>query len=191
MTVGADGGLTLAGAARDADGTGATCRAEVGTDRNLATLVADPGVPGSGRLIGRLVGRGFRAAVDGLCEPGTLASVLLCELPVAALLSGYGSLYTGRFPSPMSDEFLAGLPVDICAGWAGSASMVVRIRDERSIPTPGGPVSPGDDDPVAGRPPPWGWWTTSGMSVGAVPTVARAVGTTCLRWPRTRCAASA
>ena len=147
MVVGADGGLTLLGRARDPDGTLASCQALVGRDRLLATLEVQPRVPGSDGLIGRLVGRGFRAAVDGLCAPGTLGSVLLCELPVAALLSGYGTLYTGRFPSPMSDEFLAGLPVDICAGWASSASMVVRIRDERSIPTPGGPVSPGDGTP--------------------------------------------
>lgn len=82
--------------------------------------------------------------MDQCCAPGTLASVLLCELPVAALLSGYGSLYTGQFPAPISDGFMAGLPVDICAGWAHPGSMMVSVRKHREIPTPDGPPAPPD-----------------------------------------------
>ena len=68
--------------------------------------------------MGRLVGRGFRAAVDQVCEPGSLRSVLLTELPVVAILAGYGTLYSGLLPGTLADEFIDGLPVDICAGWA-------------------------------------------------------------------------
>jgi hypothetical protein len=70
--------------------------------------------------------------------------VLLAELPVVALLSGYGTLYSGLLPFPLSDQFVSGLPVDICAGWAGPGSMMVHIRGLREIPTPDGPEVPAD-----------------------------------------------
>jgi len=139
-----DGTILLLGAAVDPHGAAASCRAVVAADRGLLSLEADPVIAGSDMLIGRPVGRGFRALVDSLCPPGTLASVLLCELPVAALLSGYGSLYTGHYPSPIPDSFLDHLPVDICAGWVASGSFMTQIRSSRDMPTPAGPVSPGD-----------------------------------------------
>jgi hypothetical protein len=140
-----DGTLELRGAAADPGGQ-AECRAIVGAGRELSSLDLRPTVAGVDALLGRAVGRGFRALVDGLCEPGTLPWVLLSELPVAALLSGYASLYTGLFPSPIPDNVLAGLPVDICAGWAAPASFMLEIRSTREMPTPSGPVSPGDGD---------------------------------------------
>ena len=135
------GRLELRGAAHDPSGS-MSCRAMVGAGRELVSLTLRPGVVGSSGLLGRLVGRGFRAAVNEMCQPGTLPSVLLSELPVAALLSGYGSLYSGLLPTPLSDEFLAGLPVDVCAGWEAPGSLMVRIRGERVLPTPHGPVAP-------------------------------------------------
>ncbi len=135
------GDLELIGLARDHDGTTASCHATVAPDRTLSALSLTPPLA-TAPLLGRLGGRGFRAAVDEVAVPDTLASVLLCELPVAALLSGYGSLYTGQLPTPLSDEFLAGMPVDICAGWASPSSMVQQIRSDRIIPTPDGPVAP-------------------------------------------------
>jgi hypothetical protein len=142
-----DGTLELLGTAADPGGS-ARCHATVGTDRSLVALHVAPPVEGSDTLLGRSVGRGFRAVVDTLCEPGTLPWVLLTELPVAALLSGYASLYTGLFPSPIPDAVLAGFPVDICAGWAAPASFMVQIRTTHEMPTPSGPVSPGDNQPV-------------------------------------------
>jgi hypothetical protein len=152
-----DGDLLLLGAAHDPRAGSAECRAVLAPDRTLRSLDLDLGgaetsaaatAPATaietGGLLGRLVGRGFRAAVDHCCPPGTLASVLLCELPVAALLSGYGSLYTGQFPAPISDAFMAGLPADICAGWASPGSMMMSVRDHREIPTPDGPLAPPD-----------------------------------------------
>jgi hypothetical protein len=150
MTASDDGGgtLELLGLAAD-PGRTASCRAVVetgtGAGRRLLSLDLSPAVAGSDALLGRAVARGFRGVVDGLCEPGTLPWVLLSELPVATLLSGYASLYTGLLPSPLPDSFVAGLPVDICAGWAAPASFVVEIRSTRQMPTPAGPVSPGDD----------------------------------------------
>jgi hypothetical protein len=140
------GDLELIGQARDPDGTTASCHAVVAPDRTLSSLDLNPVVPEASALNGLFVGRGFRAAVDAIAVPATLASVLLCELPVAALLSGYGSLYTGQMPTPLNDEFVAGVPVDICAGWATSGSMMQRIRAERVVPTPDGPAAPGAID---------------------------------------------
>jgi hypothetical protein len=59
-------------------------------------------------------------------------------------LSGYGTLYAGHLPAPISDEVRRGLPVDICAGWATPASLMVHIGREREIPTPDGPPAPHD-----------------------------------------------
>jgi hypothetical protein len=143
MVAQADGTLALRGAAADPSGR-ATSRAIVGSlrDRELVSLEVDPGVAGSDGLIGRVVGKGFRAAVDALCQPGTLSSVLLSELPIAALLSGYASLYTGEYPNPIPEAMLASFPVDICAGWAAPGSFMVQIRRDRDMPTPAGPVAP-------------------------------------------------
>jgi hypothetical protein len=142
-----DGGLELTGAAhqgRDA----VSCRAVLAADRTLTSLELAPAVPDSDAcdLLGRVVGRGFRAAVDEACDAGSLRSVLLSELPVMALLSGYGTLYSGLIPAPLSDPFVSGLPVDVCAGWVGSGSMMVHIRGQREIPTPDGPEVPADTE---------------------------------------------
>lgn len=114
----------------------------VGPDRALVSI----DMAGAQSLVGRVVGRGFRDAVDMCVAPGSLDSVLLSELPVAALLSGYGTLYSGLLPSPVSDDFVGGLPVDVCAGWAAPASLMVRIGRDRVFPTPDGPVAPPDDN---------------------------------------------
>jgi hypothetical protein len=164
-----DGKLTLQGAAVDPGGS-AECRASVTSlrGRELASLELSPDIPGTADLVGRVVGRGFRAAVDAICEPGTLASVLLCELPVAALLSGYASLYTGDFPDPIPDDILAGFPVDICAGWAAPASFMVQIRDQRSMPTPHGPDAPDLAGAGGGAGDSGGWHGMTALAPGSM-----------------------
>jgi DUF2889 family protein len=122
------------------------CRAIVSPGRELLSLELSPTLDGSGELLGLLVGRGFRAVVDQVCVAGTLTHVLLSELPIAALLAGYVSLYTGMLPSPLSDEYVSHLPVDICAGWAEPASFMVQIRRDREMPTPNGPPAPPDGE---------------------------------------------
>ena len=138
-----DGGSELTGVACQGDDT-ASCRATLSADLTLVALDLVPDSPWSAGLVGRRVGRGFRAAVDQVCEPGSLRSVLLTELPVVAMLAGYGTLYSGLLPGPLSDQFIDGLPVDVCAGWAEAGSMMVHIRGQREIPTPDGPDVPAD-----------------------------------------------
>jgi hypothetical protein len=140
----AEGGLELTGAAHD-DRDAVSCRAVLGADRTLGSLVmTPPDQPWCAGLLGRVVGRGFRSAVDEVCPAGSLHSLLLTELPVVAMLAGYGTLYSGLLPTPLSDQFIAGMPVDVCAGWAEGASMMVHNRDRREIPTPDGPAVPAD-----------------------------------------------
>jgi hypothetical protein len=141
------GALELIGLAHDPRHGAASCHATLGPDRTLVSAVLTPALPAPGiePLLGRVVGRGFRAAVDELCEPETLLSVLLHELPVAALLSGYGSLYTGRMPAPLSQTFIEGMPVDICAGWISDGTMMRITRSDKMVPTPDGPPAAGSD----------------------------------------------
>jgi hypothetical protein len=154
-----------------------SCRAELAADRTLVRLTVSAGpatatatapAPATATaagvdlgLVGRLVGRGFRAAVDRVCDPGSLDSVLLSELPVVALLSGYGTLYSGRMAGELSDRLVRGLPVDICAGWARSASMMVHIREKGEIPAPDGPAVPPADDAD-------GWHAMPELAVGTL-----------------------
>ncbi len=153
-----DGGFELTGVARQGDDT-ASCRATLSADRALVLLDLVPDSPWSAGLVGRLVGRGFRAAVDQVCEPGSLRSVLLTELPVVAMLAGYGTLYSGLLPGPLSDQFIDGMPVDVCAGWAEAGSMMVHIRGQREIPTPDGPEVPTDRE---------GWHPMPDLVAGAL-----------------------
>jgi hypothetical protein len=108
-------------------------------------------------LIGRLVGRGFREAVDEAMPDEragqTLRYLLLEELPVARLISGYAALY--RQPTTVSANAPV-LPADICAGWAHDGTMMVAIDETGQIPVPMGPEisrdDPADPDPDAWHP---------------------------------------
>jgi hypothetical protein len=153
-----DGSLELAGAAHD-DGHDVSCRVVLAADKTLTELDVVPADPELRPLLGRVVGRGFKALVDEVCESGTLLSGLLTELPVIALLSGYGTLYSGQLDTPLTDRFIDGMPVDICAGWAGTGFMMEHIRDQREIPAPDGPPVPIDQA---------GWHPMPALEVGVL-----------------------
>ena len=127
-----------------------------GTDRSLLELETDPAVDALAQLRGALVGPGFRAKVDALVpysEHGAAPLLMLLDdVPGAALVSGYAQLHQGAFPTrPVPDQFLDA-QVDLCAGWAGDASMMQMIRATGQNPTPLGPVAPDlldPDDPDA------------------------------------------
>ncbi|MGP0032275.1 MAG: DUF2889 domain-containing protein [Acidimicrobiales bacterium] len=125
----------------------------------LTSLTLAPEDPECAALVGRLVGRGFRSLVDEVCEPGTLPWGLLTELPVVALLSGYGTLYSGQLAAPVTDRFIRGVPVDICAGWAGTGFMMEHIKAEHEVPTPDGPDVPLDSA---------GWHAMPDLAPGAL-----------------------
>jgi hypothetical protein len=139
-------GLRLSGAARDEvsdRGVVASASVDATLDRahtlvSLATAPADERV---GALVGLTVGRGFRDAVDGvLSSPVDAASplyLLLDDLPVATLISGYALLYRNDPAMRVVDP--SRLQADLCAGWATEGTMLRAFRSTGRIPVPMGP----------------------------------------------------
>jgi len=131
--------LRLRGAARDlstyAEGRGTilaegSIEVELDGDRTLASITTSPSVPGSESLVGRHVGRGFRAAAAALLPAELVAqpvSLLLDDLPVAAIISGYSRLYGSG--DGLSSGAAPGIKADICAGWQADGSLMTSIRD--------------------------------------------------------------
>lgn len=171
-------GLSLVGAARDVltrrGGEGvvldeAQVRAELGEGRTLEDLATDPDAALSD-LFGRVVGTGFRAAVDLAVpdqrETQTPLYLLLDDLPVAALIAGYADLYLrapDEPPTP-SDTAKRKVKADICAGWARDATMMQAIDREGQIPIPVGPAAPAIElsgDPLS-------WHPIAELPVGAM-----------------------
>jgi len=153
--------LVLAGRAQDVvtarDGTGSiVARAELTATldraRTLQALDAVPDGDLAAVLVGVPVASGFRRLVDAAVPLHRLAQsplyLLLDDLPVAALISGYAELY---FRPDMVGERSAGHPrADVCSGWRADGTMMNAIRDEGRIPVPIGPAAPplerpGDD----------------------------------------------
>jgi hypothetical protein len=159
--------LELVGRARDlrtgvggaAESLGeAQIRAVLGPTRQLEAIEPMPEADVSG-LLGVPVSGGFRAAVDRVVpaqsEQHTPLYLLLDDLPVVALISGYATLYLGDGPrvrSQPGEGDRAGPRSDICAGWRGDGLMMRAIASEGSVPTPVGPAAPvlePSDDPLA------------------------------------------
>jgi hypothetical protein len=140
---GIEGGLALHGVARDvrtgADSAAivvlqhAELRAAAGADRVLRTLSTSPDVPALAALVGMRLGPGFRAAVDaalaGTAHRGSPLSLLLDEMPVTALISGFAvrrqMLAAGapRTHAPLSR-------IGTCAGWRDGGAPATRARAE-------------------------------------------------------------
>lgn len=158
---GSAAGVVLAGAARDlvtnVDGTTgvaahAQLRAVVGIDQCLAELSTDPVETAAAMLVGRLVGTGFRRAVATslplLAERGTPLHLLLDDLPVALLVSGYSLMHAGRGRDATAMAPARPRP-DICAGWRTDGSAMLAVSRGGSPPRAVGPVAasvevPGD-----------------------------------------------
>ncbi len=135
-----------------------------GSSRQLVELHCSPPAPGLDRLLGTLVGPGFRSKVNQVCPEeqagGTLLHLLLDDLPGATLVSGYALQRAGVFSRsrrPEATAAAAGAATgaasmmaaqdDLCAGWAHDGTMMVTIRSTGEIPVPTGPPAPVLDDP--------------------------------------------
>jgi hypothetical protein len=159
----AESRLVVRAAARDiatgADGGGtvldeATLTAWIG-DRNqilrLEVDAAGAALDGVDSLLGRVAGRGFRAAArevagERWAEP---VGLLLDDLPVAVLIAGYGQLVAGKVrgaPDHMRD---------LCSGWRSDGTMIRAIDAGEPFPVPGVAPAPDlsrADDPLAVQP---------------------------------------
>jgi hypothetical protein len=119
--------------------------ARLGPDRVLQGLETSPPVAGTEALEGALVGRGFRKRVQEVVgdledlEPSM--RVLLDDLPMAALISGYATLYSGKVRIDLSHLDSGVLRPGICSGWRSDGTMLSTLRREGELPLPVGPSS--------------------------------------------------
>lgn len=170
----APAGLVLDGAARDlvTSTAGATevgrasVRAEVAATGRLATLTIDPVTGPVDALVGLAVGKGFRDAVhralaDDVATSSPLA-LLLDDLPVATLISGYALLYRGVVPTTTAH----GVRADVCSGWRTGGTMMTSIHAGLGIPVSFGPVAPPIEADRATDP--LGWHDLPPLTVGAM-----------------------
>ncbi len=168
------GGLLLEGAARDlhtANGQAAvqgeaTVTAALDPRHILDRLNSTPSIPAAQTLVGLLVGSGFRAAVGAaLPEERAKSSplhLLLDELPIAAVISGYALLYRGAIDFQQNNA--AAVQADICSGWRSDGTMMVSLRSEGRMPIPVGPLAnrlESDQDPI-------GWHQIGPLASGAM-----------------------
>ena len=148
-----EGALKLTGACRDLRTAGVTETLGFGqlqADLDHSHVLQQLHVSGSGgfdtglvdELVGCLVGAGFRCRVAAAMADAetTPLFVLLDELPVAALISGYARMYRGEFAEQGIDRSL--IKADICSGWRSDGHMVVSIRRHGQMPIPLGPAAP-------------------------------------------------
>jgi hypothetical protein len=161
---GLTGGLVLVGRARDlwtdaaggARVVGTACyEARIGSflERDVKELRADPDHPALARLLGVRASGGFRAALDGALpderDARSLLYLLLDDLPVAALVSGYAVTHDIEFTVPKGS--MRSHP-DLCAGWRTGGTLLTGLEEEQRVPVATGPDAPPlvpDDDPLA------------------------------------------
>lgn len=119
----------------------------------VTAIDSDPPESALAALVGGSVSRGFRARVDVAVpehrDAATVLHLLLDDLPMAALISNYGS--SREQPEftlpPEAGERLT----DLCAGWAAGATMLRAMASTGIFPIPVGPPAPDlapTDDPL-------------------------------------------
>lgn len=170
-----DDTLELHGAARDlatlpgrtADLGHAEVDATVAPDGRLTDLTAEPSRSATASLAGLVVRGGFRdavaAALPDEVAAGTPLALLLDDLPVASLISGYALLYRDAIPAPAAD-FRA--QEDICSGWRREGTMMVSVRAGAGVPVTVGPPALSLDDEIAIDD--LGWHRLPPLPVGAM-----------------------
>jgi hypothetical protein len=157
------GDVVLVGRARDlatSEGGEATVLGEAGVlarvdfvaGRKLLALATSPAEPEAALLVGAKASGGFRGELERALPQHraarTLLYLLLDELPVAALVSGY-ALGAGGVRMPART---LSFPADLCAGWRTGGTMLRGIEESGFIPTATGPPAPPlarEDDPLA------------------------------------------
>jgi hypothetical protein len=110
---------------------------------------------------------GFRdavvAALPDDVAAGTPLALLLDDLPVANLISGYALLYSGNLGVGSADQ---GVKVDVCSGWRAAGTMMVSVRAGNGVPVTVGPPAPRIEDERAEDP--LGWHDLQPLATGAM-----------------------
>ncbi|MDQ1461459.1 MAG: hypothetical protein QOI08_2943, partial [Actinomycetota bacterium] len=160
---GISGPVRVAGRARDlaTDRTGAarvvaarTLTAMLEPTLDVRALETEPAEPALARLVGRHVAAGFRAAaVDAVPDSRRAADLLyllLDDLPVATLVSGYAMQRAGLIPGIPRERYAP--TVDLCSGWRSGGTLMQVIETSGAPPMTLGPAAPPlerTDDPDA------------------------------------------
>jgi hypothetical protein len=161
------GDLVLAGRARDlwTDAHGAArvlgesgyeARVAYLAQREIREVRSEPSLPAAQRLVGTRAMSGFRAVLDAALpaerDGRSLLYLLLDDLPVAALVSGFAMGFAFGGSQPVPKEHLRHLHPDLCAGWRTGGTILVEIEATGRVPLVTGPDAPPlarEDDPLA------------------------------------------
>ncbi|SEP23728.1 DUF2889 domain-containing protein [Trujillonella endophytica] len=160
---GAAGPLHLLGAARDLgtapDGTASVLRTAETTavvvGGRVEELRTAPAHPGTADLLGLRAASGWRTALDAALPDERAARsplfLLLDDVPVTSLISGYALMIEGPSAAPAGGatspagaalSAALGASAGICSGWREDGTMMVHIRSRGSLPPMQGPVAP-------------------------------------------------
>lgn len=121
----------------------ASITARIGKGRALSEIQAIPDDGRTQRLVGEVVGSGFRATVRRILGEGAsedALQLLLDDLPAAALISGYAALYSGEMNIAPKHLEMGLLKPNICSGWREDATMLVTLKERGQLPVPMGPT---------------------------------------------------
>jgi hypothetical protein len=128
-------------------------RATIDAWGTVTAIEVDPPVPELSALIGGHASKGLRGRIDELLPEheagGTVLLQLLDDFPMAGLISSYGS--SREQPDFQLPPEAAERMTDLCAGWAGGATMLDALVRTGVFPIPVGPPAPDldSDDPLA------------------------------------------
>lgn len=127
-------------------------------DRRLVTrrLAAQPSTP-LDALVGLPAAKGFRAAARRVVGDSTSPlGLLLDDVPVAALISGYAAMRSAGGGAVTGRRATTVLGMrDLCAGWRDGGTMMDSIDRGDGVPMPGLGSAPDldrPDDPASGDP---------------------------------------
>lgn len=131
-----------------------TLTASVDAMGTILAIATEPHVPELSELVGGHMSKGMRGRLDELLPAhrlgGTVLLQLLDDFPMAALISSYGS--SREQPAFRLPPEAGARLTDLCAGWAGGATMLDALDRTGIFPIPIGPPAPdllSADDPSA------------------------------------------
>jgi hypothetical protein len=150
---GATGPVRVVGRARDlATDEGGAARvvarrelvASLAPTLELTAIETEPSEPAVSKLVGRQVASGFRAAavdaVPGARRGADLLYLLLDDLPVATLVSGYALQRAGLIPGVSRERYAP--TVDLCSGWRAGGTLMQVLETSGAPPMTLGPTAP-------------------------------------------------
>jgi hypothetical protein len=143
-----------AGVARTVGEASYDARVSFLPELSILALRSEPALPALPDLVGTRASGGFRAALDAALpderDARSLLYLLLDDLPVATLVSGYAVSHGIELTVPKGHRMLQ--RPDLCAGWRSGGTLLVGLEQTSRVPVATGPDAPSllrEDDPLA------------------------------------------